>query len=106
MGFFIPIGKKEQTKIPIKSEPIVVEKKPEPVVVKKKPKKMVKQKPKPVVLVEPKDDDNDGVLNKNDSCLSTPAGKVVNSDGCMKIVRLHVNFANDKYDIRDEYILR
>ncbi len=102
LGFYIPIGKKVQTKMPIKSEPVVVEKKPEPVVVQ--PKKIVKPEPKPIAVIEPKDDDNDGVLNKNDSCLSTPAGKVVNSNGCMKVVRLHVNFAYDKYDIRDEYI--
>jgi len=97
LGFVIPFGKKAQTKMPIKSEPIVVEKKPEP-------KKVVQEEPKPVIVVVPKDDDNDGVINENDNCPTTPAGKVVNSDGCMKIVRLHVNFAYNKTDIKQEYV--
>ena len=50
------------------------------------------------------DDDNDGVLNEVDKCPATLAGKVVDSDGCLKVVRLHVRFANDSYDIKDKYM--
>jgi len=104
LGFVVPFGKKVHEKMPIKSEPIVVKKVPKPVV-KKAPKPVVK--PQPVVVKEvPKDDDNDGVFNKNDNCLTTPAGKVVDSNGCMKVVRLHVNFAHDKSDISGEYMPR
>ncbi len=100
LGFVIPFGKRVIEEMPIKSEPIVVAKKPEPVV-KKEPK------PKPVIIKEiPKDDDNDGVMNADDNCLTTPSGKVVDAKGCMKVVRLHVNFANDKSDIAGEYIPR
>lgn len=101
LGFVIPFGKRVSEEMPIKSEPIVVAEKPKPVPV------VVKEEPKPVVLkAVPKDDDNDGVINENDKCLTTPSGKVVNSDGCMKIVRLRVNFANDKSDIPAEYAPR
>jgi len=96
LGFVIPFGKKAQTKMPIKSEPIAMQKKPEPTPI-------VKEEPKPVIVVVSKDDDNDGVLNENDNCPRTPAGKVVDSSGCLKIVRLHVKFAHDKADIDQEY---
>jgi len=99
VGFVIPFGKKETTKMPIKSEPIVMKKKPEP-------KKMVKKeepKPEPVVIVTPKDDDNDGVINTKDHCLNTPAGKLVETNGCMKVITLHINFDNDKYDVPSKY---
>jgi len=100
LGFVIPFGKRASEEMPIKSEPIVVAKKPKPAV-KEEPK------PEPVVVKEaPKYDDNDGVFNKQDNCPTTPAGKVVDSKGCMKIVRLHVNFAYDKSDISSEYIPR
>ena len=99
LGFMIPFGKRVSEEMPIKSEPIVVVEKPKPV--------PVVVKPKPVVLkVVPKDDDNDGVINENDKCPTTPQGKAVDSNGCMKIIRLHVNFAYDKYDISSQYIPR
>ncbi len=98
LGFVIPFGKRVSEKMPIKSEPIVIAEKPKPVPV------VVKEEPKPVVVkIVPKDDDNDGVINVNDKCPTTPTEKVVNSDGCMKIVRLHVNFAYNKSDISAEY---
>jgi len=101
LGFVIPFGKIVSEEMPIKSEPIVIVEKPKPVPV------IVKEEPKLVVVkAVPKDDDNDGVINENDKCLTTPSGKVVNSVGCMKIVRLHVNFDYDKSDISEEYIPR
>ena len=99
LGFVIPFGMKAKKEMPIKSEPIAV---------KEAPKKVVKEEPKPkpmpvVVKETPKDDDNDGVLNENDSCPTTAPKKVVDSNGCLKIVRLHVKFAYDKSDIKEEY---
>ena len=43
-----------------------------------------KEAPKaaPVVAAVDGDDDNDGVLNRNDQCLNTPAGEKVDSNGC------------------------
>lgn len=94
LGFVVPFGKKAMEEMPMKSEPIVVEKKPEPV---------VKAEPKPVVEAAPKDDDNDGVINEKDACLNTPAGRVVNTDGCMKVITLRVNFGFDKATIPNSY---
>lgn len=100
LGFTIPLGKKVKKEMPIKSEPIVVQETVKPVV-KEEPK------PQPIVVKEvPKDDDKDGVMNANDECPTTPMGKVVDSKGCMKVVRLHVNFAYDKADISSEYMPR
>jgi len=42
-------------------------------------------KAKPIavpVINKPQDDDHDGVVNKSDSCLTTPAGVAVDSKGC------------------------
>ena len=39
-------------------------------------------KPAPVVAVVDGDDDNDGILNSKDSCISTPAGVKVDALGC------------------------
>ncbi len=99
LGFVIPFGKKAEKKMAVEPEPIAVESTPEP---------EIEPAPAPVVVAKivPKDDDNDGVLNKNDNCLSTPAGKIVDSDGCMKIVHLEVNFAYDKSDVSGKYIPR
>ncbi len=96
LGFVIPFGKRASEEMPIQSKSIPIDNRlaPEP-------------EPTPVVFkATPKDDDNDGVLNKNDDCLSTPAGKIVDSDGCMKIVHLKVNFAYDKADVSSQYIPR
>lgn len=49
------------------------------------------------------DDDGDGVVNSVDECKDTPEGKVVNDDGCMKLIRLHVRFDFDKYEIKNRY---
>lgn len=96
LGFVIPIGKKvEQT-----------EYKPQPVA--PKPALVVKAEPKPKAApkkkITPKDDDKDGVYNSIDQCPETPAGKVVDAKGCMKLVRLHVKFAFDKADVQSSYM--
>ncbi|WP_024954140.1 OmpA family protein [Sulfurospirillum arcachonense] len=93
LGFVIPFGKKVKDEMPIKSEP-VVEQKSEPVVI---------EEPKKVISV---DDDKDGVLNENDKCPTTKMGKIVDKDGCVKIVRLHVNFAYDKVEISSSYVIK
>lgn len=49
------------------------------------------------------DDDGDGVVNENDKCPDTPAGKVVDNAGCMKLIRLNVRFDFDKYNLKEEY---
>lgn len=95
LGFVIPFGKRVSEEMPIKSEPIVVAEKPKPV---------VKEEPIPVVVKDaPKDDDKDGIVNTKDHCLSTPVGRVVDVDGCMKVVTLRVNFAFDKAEVLDAY---
>ena len=97
LGFVIPFGKRVSEEMPIKSEPIVVAEKPKPVV-KEEPK------PQPVIVKEvPKDDDKDGVVNAEDQCLSTPAGRVVDADGCMKVITLRVNFDFDNAKISNSY---
>ncbi|MBR8465159.1 OmpA family protein [Campylobacter sp. faydin G-140] len=56
----------------------------------------------PVVL----DDDNDGVLNDVDKCPNTPAGVVVDENGCEKVIVLRdlgVNFAFDSYKVSPTY---
>jgi len=94
VGFVIPFGKKVKEEMPIKSEPIVVVNKPE---------SAVEAEQKSVVEQAPRDDDNDGVINKKDACLSTPAGRVVNANGCMKVITLRVNFGFDKATIPNSY---
>ncbi len=83
LGFMIPIGKRAVEEIVVQPESIAID-------------NTLPPEPAPVVL---KDDDNDGVFNKDDNCLSTPAGKVVDSKGCMKVIPLHVNFAYNKSDV-------
>ena len=98
LGFTIPLGKKVTKEMPIKSEPIVVQEEIKPV---------VKVELKPVTIKEDsRDDDKDGVINANDDCPTTPLGKVVDKKGCMKVLRLRVNFAYDKSDVSGEYIPR
>jgi OOP family OmpA-OmpF porin len=92
LGFVVPFGKKEQ---PL---PVVQEEKVEPApVVVMEPKK---EEPKPVVIDN--DTDKDGVLNAQDKCPNTPKGVVVSADGCVKLIRLHVNFDYDKYDVKSQ----
>ena len=63
------------------------------------------ERPKAFIIkhVKDVDMDKDGVVDTKDDCLDTPAGKVVNKDGCVKLIRLNVRFDFDKYDIKDEY---
>ncbi|WP_024954139.1 OmpA family protein [Sulfurospirillum arcachonense] len=49
------------------------------------------------------DFDNDGIQDQYDECLDTPEGKVVTSDGCIKLIRLNVRFDFDKSNIKNEY---
>ena len=65
--------------------------------------KRSKEEIKPVAVVVDNDTDKDGVTNDKDKCPNTPAGKVVDEYGCIKLIRLHVRFAYDKYDITKEY---
>jgi len=96
IGFVIPFGKKAKQEMPIKSEPIPVSPKSEP---------KVEKVMAPVVVKEvSKDDDNDGVLNENDKCPTTAPQKVVDENGCLKIVRLHVNFDYNKSSISQSYM--
>jgi len=100
IGFSIPFGKKEPKPAPVVAKIEPTPPKPAPIVVKKEPK------PAPVVakIEPPRDDDKDGVYNKSDLCLQTPNGRVVNHNGCMKVVELRVNFETDKSDIADKYM--
>lgn len=94
-GINYAFGAKEQPKP--KAEP-----KPEP-----KPEPVVAPAPKPTPAPVPKpvdgDDDKDGVPNSIDKCPNTPAGHKVDSDGCSKLVNLHVNFDTASYKIKDTY---
>jgi len=116
LGFVIPFGEKSQTEMPIKSEPIAVEKKPMPVVVEA-PKDGDKDgvldindkclNTPEAITVDANgcayDDDKDGVINEYDRCMTTPAGRVVDESGCMLVVQLHVNFATNKSDVTSDY---
>lgn len=67
--------------------------------------------PAPVVVAEEVvvilDGDNDGVLNDVDKCPNTPAGVVVDEEGCeKKIVLKDVNFAFDSYKVSENYVQR
>jgi OOP family OmpA-OmpF porin len=61
--------------------------------------------PKPAPAPKPVDgdDDKDGVLNSIDKCPTTPAGHKVDSEGCSKLVNLHVNFDTASYKVKDAY---
>lgn len=61
------------------------------------------QRPAGFIIKHVKDEDNDGILGKDDKCPDTPDGKVVNSDGCIKIIRINVRFDFDKSNIKNEY---
>ncbi|WP_458700143.1 OmpA family protein [Sulfurospirillum sp. 1307] len=63
-----------------------------------------KDRPKGFIIRHVKDDvDQDGVKDVNDECPDTPDGKVVDPNGCTKVIVLKVNFDFDKYDIKDEF---
>lgn len=82
-GINFAFGQKAQKEAPIQEEPKV-----EAVVVAKTESKPVDG-----------DDDKDGVLNSVDKCPDTPAGHVVDSQGCTKRVNLHVNFETASYTV-------
>ena len=82
LGFTIPFG--------AKSAPVAVVK-PEP-------------KPAPVVVKAPVDSDGDGVYDDKDKCPNTPKGTVVDTDGCPKIIRLHVQFDFDKSTVKPAFM--
>lgn len=63
----------------------------------------VKDEVVPTPVVVDNDTDKDGVVNEKDKCPDTPKGKVVDEFGCMKLIRLQVNFDFDKYNLKDEY---
>lgn len=59
----------------------------------------------PVVAVPVGDEDGDGVPDNLDRCPGTPAGTVVDENGCEKVIRLDVNslkFAFDSTKIKPE----
>lgn len=60
----------------------------------------------PAVVKPVLDDDKDGVVNEMDKCPGTPAGVVVDEQGCEKIVRLtlDVNFGFDSSKITPAYM--
>jgi OOP family OmpA-OmpF porin len=57
----------------------------------------------------PADSDGDGVIDANDKCPNTPAGREVDAAGCEFVlhkteqIRLDINFATNKADIADAY---
>ena len=51
----------------------------------------------------PKDSDNDGVIDSKDACPDTPAGLVVDAQGCTVLVDLDINFDVDSANIKDTY---
>lgn len=66
---------------------------------------VVEQPAAPVAPVS-LDDDNDGVINELDKCPNTPAGVVVDENGCEKVIVLRdlgVNFAFDSYKVSPSY---
>lgn len=73
-------------------------------VMMEKEKPMTKAKPmmkkvKDIYL----DDDNDGVFNRHDECLNTPANTRVSIDGCAKVMNLKVNFNTDSDVMNKDY---
>ena len=85
LGFVIPFD--------AKTTPVVAKAAPAPVVA-----------PAPVAKAAPKDSDGDGVYDDKDKCPNTPKGAVVDADGCVKIIRLNVNFAFDKSVVKPEFM--
>ncbi|AQW87288.1 outer membrane fibronectin-binding protein [Campylobacter pinnipediorum subsp. caledonicus] len=89
LGFAIGLDAKNTPAPMVKPEPIVVE-------------QMPIVEPEPVSM----DDDNDGVINELDRCPNTPAGVVVDENGCEKVIILRdldVNFAFDSYKVSVSY---
>lgn len=78
LGFVIPFDAKSKTVV-AKAEPVVAK-------------------------AAPMDSDGDGVYDDKDKCPNTPKGAVVDEFGCVKIIRLNVEFAFDKSDISASYM--
>ena len=57
----------------------------------------------PPAPAKPKDSDNDGVYDDADSCLNTPSGARVDSNGCWELPTVH--FDTDKWNIDEFYHL-
>lgn len=68
----------------------------------KESKQDTAKKAQSIVVID-NDMDRDGIQNAKDRCPDTPQGKVVDKDGCIKLIRLNVRFAYDKYDITKDY---
>ncbi len=67
---------------------------------------MIPEQSRPVgfIIKHVQDDlDNDGIKDEKDRCKNTPSGKVVDKDGCTKVIVLRVGFDFDKYDIKEKY---
>ncbi len=66
--------------------------------------------PEPEPEPEPQDSDGDGVLDENDACPGTPAGRTVDARGCEprfikgESVQLQVNFAFDSDRVDTNYL--
>jgi OOP family OmpA-OmpF porin len=98
-GINFAFGPKTQAPAPAPAPTPTPAPKPEPVVVPAP----VKQETTKAVAVVDGDHDKDGVLNSVDKCPTTPAGHKVDSDGCSKLVNLHVNFDTASYKVKDAY---
>uniref|UniRef100_UPI0040488E7F OmpA family protein n=1 Tax=Aliarcobacter sp. TaxID=2321116 RepID=UPI0040488E7F len=71
-----------------------------------KPMPVVEEKPEVVpapVVVAPKDSDNDGVIDSLDKCPNTLPNVKVDSDGCLVLINLNINFDTDSSEIKDSY---
>lgn len=101
LGFTIPLGKKAE---PIPA-PVVTTPQPQPQ--QAVTQMIVQEEPKPLVAVVVNEDhDNDGVPNVQDKCPQTQSNIVVGDDGCAKVIRLHVSFDFDKYEISSEQLAK
>jgi OOP family OmpA-OmpF porin len=69
-------------------------------------KVFLKKKIQPVAVVVPQpvvDSDGDGVPDTLDRCPDTPKGEIVDKHGCPITLTLHINFDNNKSDIKPEF---
>ncbi|MDQ1268446.1 MAG: OmpA-OmpF porin, family [Campylobacterota bacterium] len=95
-GINFAFGPKAQAAAPVPAPVAAPAPKPEPVVAPA-------PAPRPAPVPVDGDDDRDGVLNSVDKCPTTPAGHKVDSDGCSKLVNLHINFDTASYKVKDAY---
>lgn len=97
-GINFAFGPKAQAAAPAPVPVVAPAPKPEP-----KPEPAPAPKPAPAPAPVDGDDDKDGVLNSVDKCPTTPAGHKVDSEGCSKLVNLHINFDTASYKVKDTY---